>query len=114
MLQQDHIERMENWPLGNFLSHKQESPRNPNMSDSFFLEFQNVVYYESDDNFENGENEVFVHGHVYSNYNEEDVNNANEEIVAQGLQKLGHAASDKVKRGNSSKTALFCNHPTQN
>ena len=45
---------------------------------------------------------------MYSNYNEEDVNNANEEIVAQGLQKLGHAASDKVKRGNSSKTPLFC------
>ena len=60
MLQQDHIKRMEKWPLGNFLSHKQESPRNPNMSDSFFLEFQNVVYYESDDNFENGENEVFM------------------------------------------------------
>ena len=85
------------------------------MSDSFFLELQNVVYYESDDNFEKGVNEVFmVNGHVYSNYNEEDVNNDNEEIVAQGLQKLGHAASDKVKRGNSSKTPLFCNHPTQN
>ena len=50
---------------------------------------------------------------MYSNYDEEDVNNANEEIVAQGLQKLGHAASDKVKRGNSLKTPLFCNHPTQ-
>ena len=30
------------------------------MSDSFFLEFQNVVYYESEYNFENGENEVFM------------------------------------------------------
>ena len=28
------------------------------MSDSFFLEFQNVVYYESDDNFEKDVAEV--------------------------------------------------------
>ena len=60
MLSQDHLNRMKNWPLGNFLSHKQESPRNPNMSDSFFLEFQNMVYDECDDNIEKDVKEVFL------------------------------------------------------
>ena len=72
------------------------------------------IYDESDDNIENDVKEVFIVICMYLNYNEEDVNNAKGKIVAQGLQKLGRAASDKVKRGNSSKTPLFCNHPTQN
>ena len=84
-----------NQPPGSFLSRKQELPRSPGRSDSLSPLVTN--HDGHDDHHDCHDDRHDGHGHD----GQEDDDSDDEQLCQRGPGKLGRAACDKVKSGNS-------------